>query len=71
MSAVSCNRPPLFDDDQYLDSHSPFESTEFESSTNTPVMEDTPCPTIIVITADDGDVDTAAVMDDLGGGTKR
>ncbi|KAL7603379.1 hypothetical protein Lser_V15G14672 [Lactuca serriola] len=34
-------------------------------------MEDTPCPDVIVITADDGDVDIAATMDDLAGGTAQ
>ncbi|KAD4180001.1 hypothetical protein E3N88_28592 [Mikania micrantha] len=44
MSNVSCSGPlPLLaDEDQYLDHRSPFESTEFQSSADTPTMENNP-----------------------------
>ncbi|KAI3500257.1 hypothetical protein L1887_36076 [Cichorium endivia] len=72
MSDVSYNRLPFSDDDRYLDSHSPFESTDFESSTDTVVMENTPSPNVFVTIADDvGEVDTTAAVEDIGGGTTQ
>ncbi|XP_039028849.1 zinc finger BED domain-containing protein RICESLEEPER 2-like [Hibiscus syriacus] len=41
-------------------SDSPLESTEFESSTNTPTMESTQNPDVVFITADNEEVDAAA-----------
>ncbi|GMI87664.1 DAYSLEEPER [Hibiscus trionum] len=61
MSDVSCNGLSPFNDGQYLDSYSPFESTKLELSANNPTMEDTQNPEAIRIIACDKEVDATSV----------
>ena len=60
MSNDSCSGPLLFNEDQYLDTHSPFESSEFQSSADTPLMENNPNVVIIDEEANEAARDTTA-----------
>ncbi|KAD3641184.1 hypothetical protein E3N88_30408 [Mikania micrantha] len=60
MSDDSCSGPFLSNEDQYLDIRSPFESSEFQSSADTPTMENNPNVVIIDGEANEAARDTTA-----------
>ncbi|KAD2805579.1 hypothetical protein E3N88_38956 [Mikania micrantha] len=60
MSDDSCSDSFLSNEDQYLDIRSPFESSEFQSSADTPTMENNPNVVIIDGEANEAARDTTA-----------
>ncbi|KAD4585015.1 hypothetical protein E3N88_22616 [Mikania micrantha] len=60
MSDDSCSGPLQSNEDQYLDIRSPFESSKFQSSADTPTMENNPNVVIIDGEANEAANDTTA-----------